>query len=151
MKYQRILFSAGLAAALFCAAPAAVRANCGSCEAGEAHHHAEKNVKKVSEHHAGCPTSVKGAEVKVENTADGVVIRITAKDKKSVEKIQSQAAKHFGKKECPQCAALKCSGKCDLCAGKKTGEKAVYACPMSCDKSDKPGKCKKCGMKLKKK
>lgn len=30
-------------------------------------------------------------------------------------------------------------------------EKAVYACPMNCETSDKPGKCSKCGMNLEKK
>lgn len=129
-----------------------------------------------------CPSQIAGAEVAVENSADGVVIRITAKDAAVVKKIQDKAAGHFKKggqcpyskdgakghdckeckegKKCEQCAAgkkdHKCpeckeGKKCEKCMGKegKHGAKAKYVCPMGCDKSDKPGKCSKCGMDLK--
>ena len=33
----------------------------------------------------------------------------------------------------------------------KEQKKDIYACPMGCSESDKPGNCPKCGMKLEKK
>ena len=45
--------------------------------------------------------------------------------------LQEQAAKNFAKKD-------------------KPAKDAAYICPMGCAKSDKPGKCPKCKMELKK-
>lgn len=67
-----------------------------------------------------CPTHMAGAEVSVANIANGVTVTIVTKD----------AAKHFAKKD--KAAA------------------ALYKCPMGCATSDKPGKCPKCKMEMKK-
>lgn len=80
----------------------------------------------------GCPMGVKGAQTVVENTADGVTIRITAKDPAAIKKIQESAAAH---------AKMAASG--------KMAHKAGWVCPMGCAHSDKPGKCPKCGMDMK--
>lgn len=97
-----------------------------------------------------CPASVEGAQVSVENTADGVIVKFTAKDPAAVKKLQETAAEHFQNKgKCPDC---KDGAKCEKCkAGKKGGErKGKWVCPMGCGAFDKPGKCSKCGMDLEK-
>ena len=109
--------------------------------------HGEHKGKK-----GGCPGQIAGAEVVVENSADGVIVRISAKDPAVVTQIQEKAAEHFKKKDgkCPGCKGDK---KCPKCAGKgKKGEmKAKYVCPMKDGgMGDKPGKCPKCGMDMKK-
>jgi len=101
-----------------------------------------------------CPSKVEGAKISVENTADGVVIRIAAKDAAAVKKIQETAAEHFKKEASGKCAACKKGGKpCAECAaagkGAKHMHKAGWACPMGCAHADKPGKCPKCGMDMK--
>ena len=86
-------------------APAALRAHCGHCGVGE---DAPKKEAKVGKHACGlecahkrksCPAHVDGAKVKVEKTDEGVVIRISAKDKDAVAKIQA-AAEKMAKGEC---------------------------------------------------
>ncbi|MFH2203268.1 MAG: heavy metal-binding domain-containing protein [Elusimicrobiota bacterium] len=140
-KYQGLWIAAGLAAALLCA-PGASWSHCGSCGVGEAHA-AAKDGKLVKKDAHVCPMSIKGAETKFENTADGIIIRITSKDKAVVEKIQAAYAKSGCKEGCT----------CKSCLLKKKDKKPgqVYVCPMGCHKGHAPGKCPKCGMKLKKK
>lgn len=86
-----------------------------------------------------CPCQAEGAEVKTENTEYGVKVLVTGKTPESVKKIQEAAAKNRS---------------CD-CGGHDMGKpeaKAVgkYMCAMKCVKSDKPGKCPKCGMTMEK-
>jgi len=118
----------------------------------------------------GCPSQIEGASVAVENSAEGVIVRITAKDPAAIKKIQDAAAEHFKKgaacpdckdgKKCAKCKegkkahackACKEGKKCAKCAGKdgKADAKAKFVCPMGCASSDKPGKCPKCNMDLK--
>ncbi|MBI4678918.1 MAG: hypothetical protein HY748_15170 [Elusimicrobia bacterium] len=94
-----------------------------------------------------CPAHVEGAEVKVDNTKDGVVITITAKDPKTVKEIQVAAA-HMGMKHA--CCAH-CGKKASQSSSKKPKE-AVYVCSMGCYKgpNTKDGRCPKCGMNLEK-
>ncbi len=84
-----------------------------------------------------CPSRVKGAEARIENTATGVKVYITAKTPAAVKKIQAASAKEHMKAGCPDG-----HGKKEAKASKK------YACPMKCAESDKPGKCPKCGMNM---
>lgn len=93
-------------------------------------------MKMNAGHNCGgaCPTEVKGADIKVVNTENGVTVSITAKDPAAVKKIQEMAAAHFAKKDA------------------KSGTKAAkWVCPMNDYEGDKPGKCPKCGMELKEK
>lgn len=85
-----------------------------------------------------CPGRVKGAESKIENTADGVKVLLTGKTPEVVKKIQAASAKEHMKAGCPGEKESKKEAK----ASKK------YACPMNCATSDKPGKCPKCGMAM---
>lgn len=70
----------------------------------EAKHHHEmkmdkdkkKEVCKVASEKC-CPMMIEGAEVTTENISDGVVVKITSKDKEVVDKIQKSAGKM---KEC---------------------------------------------------
>lgn len=106
-------------------------ANCGHCEGD----HGKGHEKKAAAGHScqmGCPTHMEGAEVSVANIADGVTVTIVTKDAAKVKELQEKAAKHFAKKE-------------------KAEKGAAYACPMGCATSDKPGKCPKCKMEMKKK
>jgi rubrerythrin len=82
----------------------------------------------------GCPTHMAGAEVSVANIANGVTVTITTKDASKVKELQEKAAKHFAKRDK---------------AG--AGKAETWVCPMGCASSDKPGKCPKCKMDLKKK
>jgi hypothetical protein len=50
----------------------------------------------------GCPMMIKGVDVKVENTKDGVLVTMTSKNPETVKMIQDQMAKM---KEC--CAGAK--------------------------------------------
>ena len=83
----------------------------------------------------GCPTTVPGAETRLENVENGVKVTITGKTPEAIKKIQAaSAAEHKGhgaemKKE-----------------GKKAARK--YMCAMKCVEADKPGKCPKCGMPM---
>lgn len=89
---------------------------------------------------ATCPAHVPGAEVKVENAADGIVIRVTAKEKAAVEKIQAAGAKM---------AEGKCCGMHGRGKAAKTGG---WSCPMKgcySGEKTKDGKCPHCGMELK--
>ena len=96
-----------------------------------------------------CPSKVEGAQVAVENTADGVAVHITAKDPAAIKKIQDTAAVHFKKDASGKCPGCMKGGKpCAHCAGKHAA-KAGWACPMGCARSDKPGKCPKGGMDMK--
>lgn len=54
---------------------------------------------------ASCPFCVKGAEVKVENTADGIKITVVSKDKAAVKEIQEKGAKFTA-----SCAAMGAKG-----------------------------------------
>lgn len=86
----------------------------------------------------GCPTTVPGAETKVENLQDGIKVTITGKTPDTVKKIQAaSAAEHKGTASGPKQA-----GKKESRAAKK------YTCAMKCVVSDKPGKCPKCGMPM---
>lgn len=98
-------------------------------------HHQEQG--KIG--HAFCPMQVKGAEIKVENTADGAVLRITSNDPKVVKRIQEQCAKmqedHSKIKQ------------------ESSGSKK-FVCPMKCEgikTYEKSGKCPKCNMDMEKK
>lgn len=84
-----------------------------------------------------CPSRVKGAEARIENTATGVKVYITGKTPVTVKNIQAASAKKHMKAGCPEE-----HGKKEAKASKK------YACPMKCAESDKPGKCPKCGMNM---
>lgn len=97
---------------------------CDDCEKG----HGKKGAAAKS---CGmdCPTHMEGADVSVANIANGVTVTITTKDAAKVKELQEKAAKHFAKKE----------------------KAAGWICPMGCAASDKPGKCPKCGMDMKKK
>lgn len=85
----------------------------------------------------GCPTTVPGAETKVENTADGIKVMITGKTPEVVKQIQSASAR-----EHKAAGAAKPAAKKEAKAAKK------YTCAMKCVVSDKPGKCPKCGMPM---
>jgi YHS domain-containing protein len=67
-----------------------------------------------------CPMMIQGAEVKVENIAEGAVITVTAKDPEGVKKIQEQA------KACQECRNT---------AGAKADDRVV--CPVMGKKIDK--------------
>ena len=105
----------GLAVALLLAAPgASLWAHCGSCGVGggKAHKHQKQAVKAEKSGPAAscllknCPMRVHGADVKVKNVSDGVVIRLTSKDKGTIKTIQANAANVSGKS-------------CACCFGKK--------------------------------
>ena len=86
----------------------------------------------------GCPTTVPGAETKMENIQNGVKVTITGKTPEAVKAIQAaSAAEHKG-----QTAGLKKDGKKEVKAARK------YMCEMKCVESAKPGKCPKCGMPM---
>jgi hypothetical protein len=101
---------------------------------------AEAKVQELARAHYGpkaqkcpsCPAAVPGAEVKVENTADGVRVTVTGGTPEVVKKIQVAGGRR-----------------------RETGPAAkisvIYVCPMDGYRSDKPGKCPKCGMELKEK
>ena len=120
-------------------------ANCGHCEGDK-----EAKGGHHGKGHNACPSSVEGAQIAVENTADGVLVKFTAKDPAAVKKLQETAAEHFkGKGMCPNCKEGKQCADCK--AGKKGHDKKErWVCPMNCETSSKPGKCSKCGMDLKK-
>ena len=63
-----------------------------------------------------CPMAVEGAEVKVDNTKDGVVITISAKDEETVKTIQEKAA------SCKDACKMK-NGKEDAKKEEKKAEK----------------------------
>jgi len=124
-------------------------ANCGMCDKEKGHKHGEKGhshgekghdcgAKGHSHGKSGekgccggiCPAHMDGSEVKITNTDDGVTITISSKDAEKVKAIQAAAAEHFAKKEAK--------------------EMGTWVCPMACESSDKPGKCSKCGMEMKK-
>lgn len=90
----------------------------------------------------GCPTTVTGAQTKVENIEGGVKVTITAATPEAVKQIQEAAAKEH-KGHGPAMAKDKKAGaKKAAKAGKK------YTCAMKCVEADKPGKCPKCGMPM---
>lgn len=91
--------------------------------------HCEKKGAAAKSCELDCPTHMAGAEVSVANIANGVTVTIVTKDAAKVKELQEKAAKHFAKKE----------------------KSAGWICPMGCAKSDKPGKCPKCKMEMKKK
>lgn len=83
----------------------------------------------------GCPTTVPGAETRMENIQNGVKVAITGKTPETIKKIQAaSAAEHKG-----QSAEMKKEGK-------KAAKK--YMCAMKCVAAAKPGKCPKCGMPM---
>ncbi len=88
-----------------------------------------------------CKCLPKGAEIKVENLENGVKVLITGNTPKLIKKIQAKSAKVHD-----------CKGhnksELEKAAGVKEGNKAAYICPMGCARSEKPGKCPKCGMNL---
>jgi hypothetical protein len=98
-------------------------ADCGHCDKGH-----DKKAAAGKSCEMSCPTHMEGAEVSVANIANGVTVTIVTKDAAKVKELQEKAAKHFAKKE----------------------KGAGYACPMGCATSDKPGKCPKCKMEMKK-
>ncbi|MBI5622738.1 MAG: hypothetical protein HY924_03060 [Elusimicrobia bacterium] len=114
-------------------------------EAGHEGHHGEHGKAMM------CPAHVEGAQVKVDNTADGVVITITAQDPKAVKDIQVAAA-HMGMKEagCSCCGHKASKAAKGKEASKSKGE--IYVCSMGCYKGPKTadGRCPKCGMNLEK-
>ncbi|MDD2804245.1 MAG: heavy metal-binding domain-containing protein [Elusimicrobiales bacterium] len=84
----------------------------------------------------GCPTTVNGAETKVENIENGIRVTITGKAPGIVKQIQEASAReHAG-------AHAKPEGKKQAKAGKK------YTCAMKCVEASAPGKCPKCGMPM---
>ncbi|MBI5744067.1 MAG: hypothetical protein HY952_05925 [Elusimicrobia bacterium] len=86
-----------------------------------------------------CPGRVEGAEIKLENTADGAKVLMTGKTTETIKKIQEAAAKEHAKAAaCPEHK----EGKKEAKASKK------YTCAMKCVVSEKPGKCPKCGMPM---
>lgn len=89
----------------------------------------------------GCPTTVPGAQTKVENIEGGVKVTITAATPEAVKQIQEAAAKEH-KGHGPAMAKEKAGAKKAAKAGKK------YTCAMKCVEADKPGKCPKCGMPM---
>jgi len=101
-------------------------ADCGHCEKGH-----DKKGAAAKSCEMDCPTHMAGAEVSVANIANGVTVTIVTKDAAKVKELQEKAAKHFAKKD-------------------KAAKGAAYACPMGCATSDKPGKCPKCKMEMKK-
>lgn len=83
-----------------------------------------------------CPLHIEGSDVKMENIEDGVLIRVTSKDKAVVAKIQAAAKEDAG------------HGKAKAAKGE------TYACPMKgcyVGPNTKSGMCPHCGMKLEKK
>lgn len=97
---------------------------------------------------SACPMHMEGVETKVENTADGVNIKISAKDKAVVEKLQAEAKGHVGQ----GCAC--CKGKMKGKAAKGDDKAAGFSCPMKgcyTGPNTKDGRCPHCGMKLEKK
>ncbi|MBI5882071.1 MAG: hypothetical protein HZB91_03085 [Elusimicrobia bacterium] len=104
-------------------------------------------------HAMTCPAHVEGAEVKVTNTKDGVVINITAKDPGAVKMIQVAAA-HMGMKEagCAHCGQKAAPGQKKAQAAQGQTKEDVYVCSMGCYKGPKTkdGRCPKCGMNLEK-
>lgn len=101
---------------------ARVSADCGHCD---------KKAAAGKSCEMDCPTHMAGAEVSVANIANGVTVTIVTKDAAKVKELQEKAAKHFAKKD-------------------KAAKGPAYACPMGCATSDKPGKCPKCKMEMKK-
>jgi len=98
------------------------------------HYNAKDTMEK------NCPGRVEGAEITVTNTGTGVLVAITGTTPEMIKKIQEASAKEHK-------SASAAKGK------KAPAKKAVkkikkYVCPMDCAKSDKPGKCPKCGMDL---
>ncbi len=86
----------------------------------------------------GCPTTVPGAETRMENIQNGVKVTITGKTPEAAKKIQAaSAAEHKG-----QAAGMKKEGKNEAKAARK------YMCAMKCVEAAKPGKCPKCGMPM---
>lgn len=113
MNTRTAVLAAGLAAALLM--PSALRAHCGHCGMGD-----EKKSEASQKHDckgncpmhsAKCPAKVEGAQVTVTDSAEGVTIVITAKDKDAVKKIQ-EAAKMMAEGKC-----------CDGHGGHKEGHK----------------------------
>lgn len=102
---------------------------------------------------SACPMHMEGVEKKVENTADGITITITSKDKAVVEKLQAHAKDEGG--EC--CKAKMKGGKHEHGKADKAtkGDKAAgFSCPMKgcyTGPNTKDGRCPHCGMKLEKK
>jgi hypothetical protein len=85
----------------------------------------------------GCPGRVQGADIKLENTADGIKVYITGKAPGIVKQIQEASAReHAG------AAPARKDAKKEAKAAKK------YMCAMKCVESVKPGKCPKCGMPM---
>ncbi|MFA6317048.1 MAG: hypothetical protein WC943_06485 [Elusimicrobiota bacterium] len=104
-----------------------------------------------------CPVHVQGAEVKVANTAYGVVIEITGKEPGIIKEIQAAAASHAGMKhEACSCCGEKAVKAAKKIKGAKAGESKsqaeLYVCSMGCYKGPKTedGRCPKCGMNLEK-
>lgn len=119
----------GLAAVLVAVAalsyPVVTRSACGSCGAeASSEAKAAKKGCPFSHKHRGacghhgkfCPGKIPGADVKVEKISNGIIVRITSKDKTVVKKIHASAAK-IGKKSCKACAAGKKCARCEK--GKK--------------------------------
>lgn len=69
-----------------------------------------------------CPILVKGADVKIKNIKNGVVITITSKEKKVVKEIQKKAA------ECRKC--IKASSKTFQKKTKKATNDEMVVCPV---------------------
>jgi TusA-related sulfurtransferase len=90
----------------------------------------------------GCPTTVPGAQTKVENIVGGVKVTITAATPEAVKQIQEAAAKQH-KSHGPAMAREKKAG-----AGKAAKAAKKYTCAMKCVEAGKPGKCPKCGMPM---
>lgn len=85
-----------------------------------------------------CPGRVEGAEIKLENTAEGAKVLMTGKTPEVIKKIQEASAKeHSRAAACPEHKGVK-----EAKVAKK------YTCAMKCVVSAKPGKCPKCGMPM---
>lgn len=92
--------------------------------------------------HPACPMKVKGAQVQVQKTETGVVIRVTGKDKATIGRIQAAAgdlARHHGTQGCPD-------------GEENCGGPVRYGCPMKdyVGPMTSDGRCPKCGMNLEK-
>ena len=86
----------------------------------------------------GCPTTVPGAETRIENTADGIKVLVTGKTPEVIKQIQTASAREHKGAEAHAKPA----------AGKQARAAKKYTCAMKCVVSDKPGKCPKCGMPM---
>jgi hypothetical protein len=89
---------------------------------------------------AGCPAAVKGAQIKLTSTENGVLVDITGATPEIIKKIQEASVLEHRQTAAP--AVKRAQNK------KAAQAPAKYVCPMGCASADKPGKCPKCGMEM---